>query len=192
MGYLSASRSIEAIHFLRLHSCPYEHPDCHSHCLESETNGGAQRGDRHSEFQNQLPCQTIEPLRDSTLWEAILQPGQRSGLWRSQSRILQWYPPEDQVCFCYVHVGTEVARVEFPFWVAQDRQILDQSLSILLGQVDKGFGYPVAIAEAHNQAVVRGGDRARFFALLEQQMVKAGLRNVGVSYKETRKRGSIA
>jgi len=28
--------------------------------------------------------------------------------------------------------------------------------------------------------------------LLEQQMIKAGLKNVGISYKETRKRGSIA
>jgi hypothetical protein len=102
------------------------------------------------------------------------------------------YPPEDQTCFCYVHVGTEVARVEMPFWLTEDRELLDQSLGILLGQVHKGFGYPVAIAEAHNQAVIRGGDRARFFSLLEQQMVKAGLRNVGVSYKETLKRGSIA
>jgi hypothetical protein len=49
----------------------------------------------------------------------------------------------------------------------------------------------VAIAEAHNQAVVRGGDRARFFALLEQQMLKTGLQNVGTSYKEARKRGSV-
>ncbi len=102
------------------------------------------------------------------------------------------YQPKDQICFCYVHVGAEVARVEFPLWLAEDHKLLDQTLGILLGQVNKGFGYPVAIAEAHNQAVIRGGDRARFFSLLEQQMVKAGLKNVGVSYKETRKRGSVA
>ena len=65
-------------------------------------------------------------------------------------------------------------------------------MSIVLAQVQKGYGYPVALAEAHNQAVVRGGDRARFFNLLEQQLIKAGLRNVGTSYKEARKRGSIA
>lgn len=62
----------------------------------------------------------------------------------------------------------------------------------MLAQVQKGYGYPVALAEAHNQAVVRGSDRARFFGLLEQQLIKAGLRNVGTSYKEARKRGSIA
>jgi hypothetical protein len=70
--------------------------------------------------------------------------------------------------------------------------MFEEALGLMLGQVQKGYGYPVALAEAHNQAVVRGGDRARFFALLEQQMIKAGLRNVGTSYKETRKRGSIA
>ena len=62
----------------------------------------------------------------------------------------------------------------------------------MLGQVHKGYGYPVALAESHNQAVVRSGDRARFFALLEHQLVRAGIRNVGTSYKEARKRGSVA
>lgn len=186
IGYISSTRSVDAVHFLRLQACPYETPDCQTHCLEGESK------DRLPEFRDALPCQTIEPLRDSTLFETLLKPGDRSGIWRSQSRILQWYPPEDQVCFCYVNVGTEIARVEMPFWVAEDEKLLDQTLGIVLGQVHKGFGYPVAIAEAHNQAVIRGGDRARFFALLEQQMLKAGLRNVGVSYKETRKRGSVA
>jgi hypothetical protein len=63
---------------------------------------------------------------------------------------------------------------------------------MVLAQVQKGYGYPVALAEAHNQAVVRGGDRHRFFALLERELIRAGLKNVGVSAKEARKRGSIA
>ena len=35
--------------------------------------------------------------------------------------------------------------------------------------------------QAHNQAVVKGGDKARICALLEQQMIKADLINVGTS-----------
>ena len=65
-------------------------------------------------------------------------------------------------------------------------------MAIVLAQVNKGFGYQIALAEAHNQEVVRGGDRRRFFALLEQQMLKSGLQNIGTSYKEARKRNSIA
>ncbi len=177
MGYLSASRSGEANNFLRLQACPYDTPNCGSHCQN---------------VRDRLPCQIIDPLRDSTLGETLLQPGQRGPLWMSSARILELYPESLQTCFCYVHVGTEVARVEVPRWVAEDETLLNQSLSILLGQVYKGYGYPVALAESHNQAVVRGGDRARFFSLLEQQMIRVGLQNVGTSYKEARKRGSIA
>jgi hypothetical protein len=125
------------------------------------------------------------------MWASLLEPGQRSPLFRSSARILDLYK-DHRIYFCYVHVGTEVARVEMPEWVAQNSSLLNQALSLILAQVNKGFGYPVALAEAHNQAVVRGGDRARFFALLEQQMIRAGLRNVGTSYKEARKRGSIS
>jgi len=176
VGYLSASRSGEALNFLRLQACPYETPDCMSRCASQ---------------RDHLPCQVLEPLKDTKLWAVRLQPGQRSPLWRSSASILDLYG-DHRVYFCYVNVGTEVARVEFPEWVVQDAELLNSSLSLVIAQVVKGYGYPVALAEAHNQAVVRGGDRTRFFALLEQEMVRAGLQNVGVSYKEARKRGSIA
>ena len=97
-----------------------------------------------------------------------------------------------KVYFCYLHVGTEIARIEVPAWVAQDEKLSSTALSLIVAQVNKGFGYPVALAEAHNQAVVRGADRSSFFALLEQELVKTGIKNVGTSYKETRKRGSVA
>lgn len=176
VGYLSASRSGEALNFLRLQACAYEQRDCSTHC--------ADRSD-------QAPCQIFEPLKDVTLWATQLEPGQRSPFWRSSADILDLYGPH-RVYFCYLHVGTEIARIEVPAWVVQDPALLDTALSLSLAQVQKGYGYPVALAEAHNQAVVRGGDRTRFFALLEQQMIRAGLQNVGISYKEARKRGSIA
>jgi len=182
VGYLSASRSGESINFLRLPACPFDVPDCMTHC--SGKNDVGQK--------DHAPCQVLEPLKDPAMWAMQLQPGQRSPIWRSSASILDVYGDQHRVYFCYVHVGTEVARVEFPGWVLDDRTLLDDALSLVLAQVQKGYGYPVALAEAHNQAVVRGGDRTRFFALLEQQMIRAGLQNVGVSYKEARKRGSIA
>lgn len=176
MGYLSASRSIETMNFLRLLACPHPVPDCKSHCPNQ---------------LEKVPCKMFEQLRDTSVWATRLKPGQRSTLWRSNSPILELYG-DQTIYFCYVHVGTEIARIEVPAWVAENLTMLDQALGLMLAQVQKGYGYPVAIAEAHNQAVVKGGDRARFFALLEQQMIKAGLKNVGTSYKEARKRGSIA
>ncbi|WP_066379794.1 DNA double-strand break repair nuclease NurA [Anabaena sp. CA = ATCC 33047] len=176
MGYLSASRNVEGVNFLRLSACPHPVPDCVSYCPNQ---------------LEQVPCKVFEPLRDATLWTTQLQPGQRGPLWRSNNRILELYE-DHSVYFCYVHVGTEIARIEVPGWVAGNTAMFDQALGLMLAQVQKGYGYPVAIAEAHNQAVVKGGDKTRFFALLEQQMIKAGLKNVGTSYKEARKRGSIA
>lgn len=176
MGYLSASRSIESMNFLRLLACPHPAPDCKSHCPNQ---------------QEKVPCKQFESLRDTSLWATHLKPGQRGTLWRSNTPILELYG-EQSIYFCYVHVGTEIARIEVPAWVAENSSMFDQALGLMLAQVQKGYGYPVAIAEAHNQAVVRGGDKTRFFALLEKQMIKAGIRNVGTSYKEARKRGSIA
>lgn len=177
VGYLSASRSSESLSFLRLQACTYSTPNCNVQC---------------SDLPDKAPCQVFDPLRDIVFWSSRLQPGQRSPLWRSTNKIVDQYSDAHKIYFCYVHVGTEVARVEFPAWVAENSELLDLSLSLVLAQIQKGYGYPVVLAEAHNQAVVRGGDRASFFALLEQQMIKVGLRNVGTSYKETRKRGSIA
>jgi NurA domain len=176
VGYISASRSGESLNFLRFQSCPYTAPDCMSHC---------------SNLPDKAPCQVLEPLRDSALWGRLLEPGQRSPLWKSSAKIQSFYE-EQCIYFCYVNVGSEVARVEVPEWVVADEEMLATALSLVLAQVNKGYGYPVVLAEAHNQAVVRGGDRSRFFALLEQQMIRAGIRNVGTSYKEARKRGSIA
>jgi NurA domain len=176
IGYLSAARNLESTNFLRLLACPYPVPDCISYCPDQ---------------LDHVPCRKFENLRDTTLWTTQLKPGQRGPLWRSNNRILQLYE-EQTIYFCYVHVGTEISRIEFPAWVANSSQMLDQALGLMLAQVQKGYGYPVAIAEAHNQAVVRGGDKNHFFALLEREMIKAGIKNVGISYKEARKRGSIA
>jgi len=176
VSYISAARSGEALNFLRLHTCPFMAPDCSTNC---------------SGQTDQAPCQVFSPLRDTALWSMLLEPGQRSLIWKSSAKILEVYG-DHAVYFCYIHMGSEVARVEFPAWVAEDPALLDSALSLTLTQVQKGYGYPVALAEAHNQAVVRGGDRARFFAILEQQMIRAGLKNIGTSYKESRKRNSIA
>ncbi|MFN6570982.1 DNA double-strand break repair nuclease NurA [Dendronalium sp. ChiSLP03b] len=176
MGYLSASRNVEGMNFLRLLACTHPVPDCLSFCPNQ---------------LEKVPCKVFEPLRDTALWATQLKPGQRGPLWRSNARILELYG-DQTIYFCYVHVGTEIARIEVPAWVAENAAMFDSAMGLMLAQVQKGYGYPVAIAEAHNQAVVRGGDKARFFALLERQMIKAGLRNVGTSYKEARKRGSIA
>ncbi len=138
VGYISASRSGESLNFFRFLTCPYTSPDCQSHC----TN-----------LSDKAPCQVLEPLRDAGVWGRFLQPGERSPLWRSSAKIQDFYA-EQCIYFCYLHVGSEIARIEVPEWVALDETLLNQALGLVLAQVQKGYGYPVALAEAHNQAVV--------------------------------------
>ncbi len=181
VGYISASRSVESLSFLRLQACPYPEPDCITNCPKKD-----------EQYSDRAPCQIFEPLRDSTLWGYLLAPGQRSPWWKSSARILEFYGNEHTIYFCYINVGAEIARIEVPAWVITDATMLDTVLSLTIAQVQKGYGYPVVLAEAHNQALVTGSDRTRFFTLLEREMIKAGITNVGTSYKEARKRGSIA
>lgn len=175
VGYISASRSSEVIHYLRLGLCPYLGCDCQYYCDDD----------------SQPPCYPFASLTDRIFWGALLKPGEYSSLWRSGSRLLKHYQ-HHHIYSCYLHGGEEVARLEFPAWVMQDPVLFQQALDMILAQIQKGFGYPVALAEAHHLAVVKGGDRQRFFALLEEELIRSGLRNIAVSRKEAGKRTGIA
>lgn len=171
-GYISQPGSRELINALRVGLCPLEVSDC-AHCPWQEDAEG-------------VPCATIDGLRDATLMRQLLEPGERSGVFASSSKILAEYG-EHRVCFFYLHAGTEVVRVEIPLWVADDVQMLNQVHAILYDQAQKGQGYPVVLAEAHEQAVVRGGDREAFYAFLRQHLVKHDI-GAAISSKSLRKR----
>jgi len=68
---------------------------------------------------------------------------------------------------CYVATEHEIARLEFPLWVA-DEGYLDRAHRILLRQCVLGDGYPRALTLAHQQAVLRAQDRETYFYLLER------------------------
>jgi len=46
-----------------------------------------------------------------------------------------------------------------PEWAALDEELLNLTHSLVLDQCRKGQGYPVALSESHEQAVVTGVDR---------------------------------
>ncbi|MEN9208719.1 MAG: DNA double-strand break repair nuclease NurA [Thermostichus sp. DG02_2_bins_29] len=181
VGYISASRSSEVVNYLRLGLCPFLSCECYRYCPSEQVP----------------PCRPFAPLPDRVFWGSLLQTGERSPIWRSGAKVLDPFG-EHHIHCCYLNVGggslgeVEIARLEFPAWVAQDKELLQRALAGVLSQVQKGFGYPVALAEAHHLAVVRGGDRQRFFALIEQELLRTGLHQVAVSPKEARKRESIA
>jgi hypothetical protein len=84
------------------------------------------------------------------------------------------YGPEHWIAFFYLNVGAEVVRVEIPAWAARRPELVGLVHALCLDQARKGRGYPVALAEAHECAIVRGADRAAFLNLLNRHLVKTG------------------
>jgi hypothetical protein len=51
--------------------------------------------------------------------------------------------------------------------------LLDLTHSLVLDQCRRGQGYPVALSEAHEKAVVTGADREEFWELVEESLVES-------------------
>jgi GNAT superfamily N-acetyltransferase len=154
-SYISLPRSAEVVNGLRLAVCPYGEADCDRHC------GRVGPGNR--------PCDTeVGGLMDREIWSEVLQPGERSAVFESSSQMVEKYYREHGLSFFYVHAGEEIGRVEVPAWVAADEALLGLAHSLVLDQCRKGPGYPVALMEAHEQAVVTGGDRQAFVEMVEE------------------------
>jgi hypothetical protein len=131
--------------------------------------------------QSDLDDRTLEPLAmltDTRLFNVLLQSGQRSATFTSSRGASQHQVAvsRHQTCFFYLKVDEgEVARLEFPHWVAQQEPWLEQLHALTLEQIAKGAGYPVALMEAHEHAVVRATDRELFYQLLEELMIARNL-----------------
>ena len=149
-SYISLPRATEAVNALRLEICPYPIPDCDKHC------GSLDPSDR--------PCDAVSRIRDRELFGRILAPGERSGRFHSRSSVVvEDYGPH-AVSFYYVNAGPEVVRIELPDW---SHPRLDLIHSVVWNQISQGHGYPLALAEAHEQAVVRAADRDLFWELVD-------------------------
>lgn len=111
--------------------------------------------------------QIIDQVTDALLMARILRPSERSTIFFYQEPRLQKIPFAALPCFFYMHVGSEVVRVELPMYVAMNDQYCSLIGALLLDQVHKGQGYPIALAEAHEQAVVDTQDRTFFYTALD-------------------------
>ncbi len=106
-------------------------------------------------------------VTDGLLTTFFLRKNMRSTIFKSNAPINQNIPAELHPHFFYYNTGEEVVRIEIPGYIASDNKKIDIIASLIKNQIEKGQGYPIAIAEAHNQAVVKSQDREMFY-----QMVK--------------------
>lgn len=174
IGYISHSRSSDVVNALRVSICPYEVSRCRDHCGHLN--------------EEDFPCSKIWPLSDRQLLHSKLDLHHRSTLFMSRSPAVKNLPAPHKICFTYVNTGYEIARIELPHWLFADGQLFKNAVSTVLSQAQKGGGYPICLSEAHHLAVIRGGDRERFFALMTQHLIRLGASRVRVSPKESKKR----
>ncbi|MBI4200628.1 MAG: DNA double-strand break repair nuclease NurA [Chloroflexi bacterium] len=172
-GYTSLPRATEVVNALRLRVCPFSPVDCDRHCA------GTRQGHR--------PCDDVGGLLDRELFRRLLEPGERSAIFASNSSVVRNHYGQNAIHFYYLNVGEEVARVEVPAWVASDEQSLSLSHSLILDQGLKGRGYPAAIMEAHEQAVISGPERELFRQMVEEALARRRL-DVYTSEKARSKR----
>lgn len=160
-SYISAPGSNEVVSLLRLYLCPYEPVNCDRFCKEKAS------GERE--------CDVLSGIGDNALFLSLLKPGQRSPFFGSRSSVMKYYG-EHRVCFFYVRLDEEVARVEIPEWITKRANIITLIHSMIHDQCRRGLGYPVALSEAHEQAVLRGEDRRLFNSMLEELCLEKDLR----------------
>ena len=117
----------------------------------------------------------------------MLSQGERSDLFVSQSSVVKKRYGAHRVYFFYLKVDDEIARVEIPQWVATDESRLNLVHSLILDQCRRGNGYPVALTEAHEQAVVTGVDRESFWQLVESSLVDERLPSLGSAKSQSKR-----
>ena len=173
-AYVSLPRSTEVVNAARLCLCPHPASLCRQSC-----------GNRRS---LQSPCELANGCMDRELFQETLPEGWRSPVYLTNSSVSrEHYSEQHRVCFYYLNVGEEIARVEVPRWAARDESLLSLGHALILDQCRRGQGYPVAISEAHEQAVVDGRDRQVFKDMVAQTLERLGQSSF-TSEKERSKR----
>jgi len=152
-GYISLTKSKEIVNLIRVALCNFEVENCQEY-------------------------KKVDCVVDAMIASFYLKPFERTTIFKNNSKITSYYPEHLQPHFFYMHIGSEIVRIEIPLWVAEDIKNVDLIANMIADQSIKGRGYPVALAEAHEQAVVKGPDRDFFYHLINKigfernQMIK--------------------
>ena len=173
-AYVSFPRSTEAVNAVRCSLCPHDNAVCTQSC--------------NNRRSTQQPCDGANEFLDRDIFQRLLEPGWRSPVYKTNSSVSrESYDEAHKVYFFYVNAGEEIGRVEVPKWVANNETLLSLTHSLVWDQCQRGQGYPVAISESHEQAVVSAGDRRVFRRLLTDSLERQGL-SAATSQKDRSKR----
>ena len=171
-GFISFPKSKEIVNLIKLGLCRFDFAECIA-C--------------HRDFA-EFPCAAVDSLIDTQILRSFLKINQRSTIFFSNSKIVEEYPEHLKPAFFYLNLGKEIVRIETFSWVIRNPEWIDFICRVAIDQSKKGFGYPVVLAEAHEQAVVKGPDREFFYYLLQKEAIEQNKR-LFYSQKSLKKRG---
>ncbi|MBI4267301.1 MAG: DNA double-strand break repair nuclease NurA, partial [Chloroflexi bacterium] len=126
-SYISFPRSADVVNALRVALCPRDPLDT----------------DRYCQYCESRECDVIAGMQDREIFSNLLEPGERSALFVSQSSVVKKHYGEHGVYFLYLRLENEIARLEVPQWVAEDESLLNLTHTLVLDQCRRGQGYPV-------------------------------------------------
>jgi len=174
-SYVSRSGANQVINLVRLGDCDQPAVKCqgcpHVEALKAELEVDSMTFTAAE--AEKLPCGRPAGLVDADLMGQRLTAGARSEAFVEEIKTAQRV--HQRALFFYVHTGAgEIGRVELPEWAGETDGMVDFVHAAVVDQIAKGQGYPVALREAHEQAVVRAPDRAAFIELLERELVRRG------------------
>ena len=158
-SYISLPGSCDVVNTLRLALCPHPVANCDRYCAAISA-------------PDRCPCDAVNDLFDRVLFQRHLRVGERSAVFASYSSVVPQYYGQHHIHFFYLRLEDEVTRVEVPAWVAQNPPLLELTHSLILDQCQRGNGYPVALSEAHERAVVSTADREQFWQLVESALTE--------------------
>jgi len=118
-------------------------------------------------------------LTDRALFAERLEPGERSARFVDSSPVNRDFETVGhQIQFFYLNTGGahNIARVEIPGWVAEDPKRLEWVHAGIIEQSKTTGGFPYPLVRAHELAVVTAADRQAFEAMIEQALIRRGLR----------------
>jgi hypothetical protein len=162
-SYVSMPKHKEVSHLLRLAACNFVLDEC-------------------TELEH------LEHINDAAVVRLYVKSYARTTVFKYQGSMKDNYPPHLQPHFFYINVGTEIGRIEIPAWIARDTHLIDTVARIITDQCNKGNGYPIVLAEAHEQAVIKGPDRDFFYHLIAKVGIDHKYRVIR-SQKSMKKRG---
>ena len=127
---------------------------------------------------------SADQLSDRELMAHFLAPGERSSWFKRNSKMNKRHAARGhEIWFSYLNVGTDtwpvIARLETPFWVAQQENWSEKLQRVLLHQARVLHGHPYALARAHELALVTHQDQAALDNRLQQHLVAAGVMRHG-------------